>query len=67
MQASVSSEEMKSDGVAETQNEYTLRIDYEHEHRDAEHEQSVEHEQSDADEGFDRPYFLAPESTSRAR
>ncbi len=35
---------MKYEGVAESWNEYTLGIDYEHEHRDAEHERDAEPE-----------------------
>jgi four helix bundle protein len=43
---------MKFDGVAEPECEYTSGVDYENEHRDAEHEHDETPEQSDA---LDRP------------
>ena len=58
---------MKFDGVSESLSEYTHGIDYEHEHRDAEHEHEELPEQSDADEGLDRPFLTCVESTPRPR
>jgi four helix bundle protein len=56
---------MKFDGVSESLSEYTPSIDYEHEHREAEHEQEEMPEQSDAIENFDRPFLTCVESTPR--
>ena len=56
---------MKFDGVSESQSECTLGVDYEH--RDAEQEHEEMPEQSDADEGLDRPYWTCVESIPRPR
>jgi hypothetical protein len=57
----------KFDGVSEFLSAYTLGDDYEHEHRDAEHEHEKMPEQSDADEGLDRPFLTCIESTPLPR
>ncbi len=56
---------MKFDGVLESLSDYNQSVDYEQEHRDAEHEQEEEPEQSDADEGLDRSFLTCVASTPR--
>ena len=58
---------MKFDGVSESLTAYTVLGDYEHEHRFTEHEHEEMQEQSDADEGLDRPFLTCVESTTRPR
>ena len=58
---------MKFDGVSESQSEYNLGDDYEHEHRFTEHEHEEMPDQSAADEGLNRPCLTCVESTLRPR
>jgi four helix bundle protein len=56
---------MKFDGVSESEGEYALGIDHEHEHRDAEHGHQEMPDQRDADEGLDRPLWTCVGSSFR--
>lgn len=61
---------MKFDGVSESGAEYTLGIDYEHEHRPpgwTEHEHEEMPDQNDADEGHGPQFTACVESAARAR
>jgi len=57
---------MKFDGVSESLIAYTVLDDYEHEHRDAEHEHEAMPEQSDADEGLDPRFSTCVEPITLA-
>jgi hypothetical protein len=50
--------------VSESPSEYNSIVDCEHEHRDAEHEHEEGPEQSDADEGLDRPFLTCAKVNS---
>ena len=58
---------MKFDGVSESLTAYNVLGDYEHEHRFTEHEHEEKPEQSDANEGLDRPFLTCVESFPRPR
>ena len=51
--------------VSESLREYSLRDDYEQEHREAEHEHENMQEQSDTDDGIDRAGESRAESDPR--
>jgi hypothetical protein len=58
---------MKFEGVSKLLRDYTVRNDYEHEHRDAEYEHEEIPDQNDADQSLGRPFLACVVSAPRAR